>query len=187
MDFIQGIALVVFVLILIILPVIILYNKLIRVRNFAQNAWAQIDVQLKRRYDLIPNLVETVKGYAAHEKQVFENVTQARAMATGAQNMDQRIQAENMLSGALRSLFAVAEAYPQLQASQNFSELQKELADTENKIAFARQFYNDTTMKFNTSIQTFPANILAGMLGFTFIPYFELDDIRERSAAQVKF
>jgi LemA protein len=175
------------ILVLLVLSVILLYNKLIKSRNFAQNAWAQIDVQLKRRYDLIPNLVETVKGYAAHEKEVFENVTKARAMAAEAQDMDQRIQGENMLSGALRSLFAVAEAYPQLQASQNFSQLQKELSDTESKIAFARQFYNDTTMKFNTSIQTFPANITAGMLGFTFIPYFELDDIRERSAAQVKF
>lgn len=187
MAFIQAFAVVLFLAILLVIAVILLFNNLIRVRNRAQNAWAQIDVQLKRRYDLIPNLIETVKGYAAHEKQVFENVTQARAMATGAQNMDQRIQAENMLTGALRSLFAVAEAYPQLQASQNFSELQKELAETESKIAFARQFYNDTTMKFNTSIQTFPANIIAGMLGFTFIPYFELDDIRERSAAQVKF
>jgi len=187
MGFIQGIGVVLLVLIILVLPITILFNKLIRARNFAQNAWAQIDVQLKRRHDLMPTLIETVKGYAAHEKEAFEKVTQAQAMAAGAQTMDQRIEAENMLTGALRSLFTVAEAYPQLQASQNFSGLQKELADTENKIAFARQFYNDTTMKFNASIQGFPGNIIAGMLGFAFIPYFEPDDIKERSAAEVKF
>lgn len=166
---------------------IMLYNGLVRARNMAQNAWAQIDVQLKRRYDLIPNLIETVKGYAAHERQVLENVTRARSMAAGAQTMDQRIQAENMLSGALRSLFAVAESYPQLQASHNFMQLQQELSDTESKIAFARQFYNDTAMKFNNRIQVFPANLLAGAMGFHFIPYFEASDSRERNAVQVRF
>lgn len=166
---------------------IFLYNSLVRARNFAQNAWAQIDVQLKRRYDLITNMVETVKSYAAHERQVFENVTRARALTAGAQNMDQRIQAENVLSGALRTLFAVAEGYPQLQASQNFMQLQQELSDTESKIAFSRQFYNDTAMKYNNRIQVFPANLLAGVMGFHFIPYFEAADSLERNAVQVKF
>lgn len=168
------------------LLLVFLYNRLIRLRNLVQNAWAQIDVQLKRRADLIPNLVETVKGYASHERETLENVTRARAAVMGAQNMEQRAEAENMLSGALKSLFAVAEAYPQLQASQNFAQLQKELSDTESKIAFSRQFYNDTTMKYNTRIQMFPANLLAGIMGFQHIPYFEAG-AGEREAVQVKF
>ena len=165
----------------------LLYNSLVRARNLARNAWAQIDVQLKRRYDLIPNLVESVKGYAAHERQVLENVTRARAAAAAARSLEERQQAENMLTGALRTLFAVAESYPQLQASQNFLQLQKELSDTESKIAFARQFYNDTAMKYNNRIQTFPANLLAGALGFVFIPYFETEDVRERAPVRVGF
>lgn len=165
---------------------IVLYNRLVGLRNMVQNSWSQIDVQLKRRFDLIPNIVATVKGYAAHEKQVLENVTQARSMVVGAQTFAERQQGENMLAGALKSLFAVVEAYPQLQASQNFIQLQKELSDLETKIAFARQFYNDTTMKYNTSLQTFPDNLIAGMLGFAPIAYFEVD-YHERNAVQVQF
>lgn len=162
------------------------YNGLVKLRNMVQNSWAQIDVQLKRRFDLVPNLVESVKGYASHEKEVFEKVTQARAMIQSAQSLEQRQQAENVLTGTLRSLFAVAEAYPQLQANQNFMELQKELSDLEAKIAFARQFYNDTTMKYNTETQSFPTNILAGMFGFAAMPYFQVDE-GQRQAVQVKF
>ena len=163
------------------------YNRLVVARNFVQNAWAQIDVQLKRRADLIPNLVNTVKGYMDHERETLESVTQARAMALGAQNMEQRQEAENMLSGALKSLFAVAESYPQLQASQNFARLQNELSDTESKIAFSRQFYNDTTMKYNTRVQMFPANLFATVLGFQVIPYFQVVEPAQREAVQVKF
>ena len=165
---------------------IALYNRLISLRNMVQNSWAQIDVQLKRRFDLVPNLVATVKGYATHEQQVLENVTQARSLVAGAQTFEQRQQAENMLTGALKSLFAVAEAYPQLQASANFAQLQSELSELEAKIAFARQFYNDTTMKYNTAIQTFPNNLIAGIAGFVAIFYFEVD-YREREAVQVRF
>ena len=162
------------------------YNGLVQARNRFKNAFAQIDVQLKRRYDLIPNLVETVKGYAAHEKDVLEKVTQARSMVQSAQSLEQRQQAENMLTDTLRSLFAVAEAYPQLQANQNFMELQRELSDLEAKIAFARQFFNDTTMNYNTEIQSFPNNILAGMFNFQAMPYFQVDEV-QRQAVQVKF
>ena len=166
---------------------VVLYNRLILARNLVQNAWAQIDVQLKRRADLIPNLVSTVKGYMEHERETLEKVTQARAMALGAQSMEQRQQAENMLSGALKSLFAVAEAYPQLQASQNFAQLQKELSDTESKIAFSRQFYNDTAMKYNTRIQMFPVNLFAMLLGFHAAPYFQVMEGEQREVVQVKF
>ncbi len=162
------------------------YNTLVKLRNRVQNSWAQIDVQLKRRFDLVPNLVETVKGYAAHEKDVLEKVTQARSMVQSAQSLEQRQQAENMLTDTLRSLFAVAEAYPQLQANQNFMELQRELSDLEAKIAFARQFFNDTTMNYNTEIQSFPNNILAGMFNFQAMPYFQVDEV-QRQAVQVKF
>lgn len=182
-------------IILLVLGVIVLgvggwlisaYNMLVRLRNMVQNSWAQIDVQLKRRFDLVPNLVETVKGYATHEREVFERVTQARSMIQSSQSLEQRQQAENMLTNTLRSLFAVAEAYPQLQANQNFMELQHQLTELEAKIAFARQFYNDTTMKFNTEIQSFPTNIIAGMFGFLAMPYFQVDDV-QRQAVQVKF
>ena len=162
------------------------YNSMVRLRNMVQNSWAQIDVQLKQRFDLVPNLVETVKGYAAHEKEVLEKVTQARSMVQSAQSIDQRQQAENQLTNTLRSLFAVAEAYPQLKANDNFRDLQQQLTVLEEKIAFSRQFYNDTTMKFNTTIQSFPTNLLAGMFGFQALPYFEVDDV-QRQAVQVKF
>jgi len=153
---------------------IAVYNGLIRLKNRVDEAWSDIDVQLKRRYDLIPNLVNTVKGYAAHEKEVFEKVTEARTRAMGAQSAADKAQAENMLSQTLKSLFAVAEAYPDLKANQNFLELQRELTDTEDKIQASRRFYNGNVRDFNTKIQVFPNNIFAGMLGFSAREFFEV-------------
>jgi len=167
--------------------VIALYNRLIVLRNRVDNAWSQIDVQLRRRYDLIPNLVETVKGYAKHERETFEKVTQARNMAINAGTVAEQGAAENMLTGALKSLFAVAEAYPELKANTNFMQLQEELTGTESKIAYARQFYNDSVMSYNTGIQSFPANLLAGMFGFTAREYFEIELAEAREAPQVSF
>ena len=167
---------------------IITYNGLVKLRQRVQNAWSQVDVQLKRRYDLIPNLVNTVKGYATHEKETFENVTRARTMAMGAGTVADQSQAENMLSGALKTLFAVAENYPDLKANTNFVKLQDELTDTESKIAFSRQFYNDIVQKFNTKIELFPTNLVAGMLGFQKADYFTLQGEPEaRQAVQVNF
>ena len=163
------------------------YNGLIRLRNQLENAWAQIDVQLKRRCDLIPNLVETVKGYAAHERGTLEAVIQARNMAVSAKGVADRAQAENVLTGALKSLFAVAEAYPNLKADQSFLALQEELTSTENKVAFARQFYNDSVMTFNTQIEIFPRNFIAGMFHFVRREFFEVKDEAQRNAPQVKF
>jgi LemA protein len=163
------------IVVILALAVVGIYNRLVTMRNRVDNSWSQIDVQLKRRYDLIPNLVNTVKGYAAHESGVFEKVTAARAAAINAQGVVEQAQAENMLSGALKSLFAVAEAYPDLKANTTFLDLQAQLTDTENKIAYARQFYNDSVMSFNTETQTFPNNILAGVFGFTQRAYFEAD------------
>ena len=163
------------------------YNSLIRLRNQLENAWAQIDVQLKRRHDLIPNLVETVKGYAKHERETFEKVTQARNMAMSAKTVGERAEAENVLTGALKSLFAVAEAYPELKANQNFMALQEELTSTENKISFSRQFYNDTVMTFNTRIEVFPTNIIAGMFHFARHEFFEVKAEEEREAPKVQF
>jgi LemA protein len=166
------------VVVLFVLYVILTYNKIIRTRNRIDNAYSQIDVQLKRRYDLIPNLVETVKGYAAHEKSTFEAVTNARANAISAQqgsSVAEQAQAENMLSGALKSLFAVAEAYPDLKANQNFLNLQEELTSTEDRIAYARQFYNDSVLGYNNNIQSFPGNTIAGMFHFSAREYFEGD------------
>ncbi len=157
------------------MAIIAIYNRLVVLRNRVDNSWSQIDVQLKRRYDLIPNLVETVKGYAAHESGVFEKVTAARAAAINAQGVEQQGQAENMLSGALKSLFAVAEAYPDLKANTGFLDLQAQLADAENKIAYARQFYNDSVMSLNTAVQSFPNNLLAGPFGFSCRAYFEAE------------
>jgi LemA protein len=160
---------------LIIIALILMYNGLIRFRNRIDNAWSQIDVQLKRRYDLIPNLVNTVKGYAEHEKSTFEAVTQARANAISAEGPAQQAQAENVLSGALKSLFAVAEAYPDLKANQNFLNLQEELTSTEDRIAYARQFYNDSVLSYNNRIQTVPSSVIAGMFNFEKREYFEGD------------
>ena len=164
-----------------------LYNNLVTLRNRCDNAWAQVDVQLKRRYDLIPNLIETVKGYAAHERDVFQKVTEARAAAISATGIKDQGAAENALSGALKSLFAVAEAYPELKANQNFLMLQEELAGTEGKIAYARQFYNDIVMKFNTKQQVFPSNIIAGMFQFKLKEYFEIEEPAAREPVKVQF
>jgi LemA protein len=164
-----------------------IYNSLINLRNRANNAWAQVDVQLRRRYDLIPNLIETVKGYAKHEREVFQKVTEARSKAIDAGSVKEQEQAENMLSGALKSLFAVVENYPELKANQNFLMLQEELAGTEGKIAYARQFYNDTVMKFNTKQQIFPSNIIANMFNFKEKEYFEIEEPAAREPVKVKF
>ncbi len=164
-----------------------IYNGLIKFRNRTDEAWSDIDVQLKRRYNLIPNLVETVKGYAKHEREVLERVTEARTKAMGAQNPEEKGQAENMLTGALKTLFAVAESYPDLKANQNFLELQRELSDTENKIQAARRFYNGNVRDFNIKIETFPNNMVAGMLGFTKRDFFELAGEAERGPVKVEF
>jgi LemA protein len=167
--------------------VIGLYNGLVRGRNEVKSAWSSIDVQLKRRYDLIPNLIETVKGYAGHERQTFEAVTKARQQAisfTGT--VEERGKVENMLSQTLRSLFAVAEAYPNLKANQNFLALQEELATTENKIGFSRQYYNDTAKQYKNRIEVFPSNVVAGMFGFKAEPFFQVETAGERVAPQVK-
>ena len=163
------------------------YNGLVRLRNQLENAWAQIDVQLKRRHDLIPNLVETVKGYATHERETFEKVIQARNIAISAKSVGDRAEAENVLTGALKSLFAVAEAYPDLKANSEFMRLQEELTSTENKVAFARQFYNDTVMTYNTHIEVFPTNFIATMFNFGRREFFEVKGEDEREAPQVKF
>ena len=163
------------------------YNGLVRLRNQVKNAWSQIDVQLKRRYDLIPNIVETVKGYAAHEKETFERVVQARQRGIDASDVKQQQEAENMITGALRKLFALSEAYPDLKANQNFLALQEELASTENKIGFARQYYNDTVKDFNTRQEMFPANLVASMLGFQPTDFFEIEEASQREAPKVKF
>ncbi len=174
------------ILAIVILYVIFTYNKLIVLRNRVKNAWAQVLVQLKRRADLIPNLVETVKGYASHEKTVFENVTKARTQFLSATTPTEQMEASNMLTGALRTLFAVAENYPQLKANENFLKLQEDLTDTENKIAFSREFYNDTVMKYNNAIQMFPANLLAGMFGFQPEKLFEIPE-EDREPVKVQF
>jgi len=174
------------IVVLFILWVVFLYNRMVVLRNRIENAWSQIDVQLRRRYDLIPNLVETVKGYAAHEKGVFEEVTKARSAMTQAQGVAEQGEAQNMITQALKSLFAVAEAYPDLKANQNFMMLQEELSGTESKIAYARQFYNDTVMAYNTLIQSFPANMLAGPFGFTEREYFPMEDAA-REPVKVQF
>ena len=163
------------------------YNSLIRLRNQTDEAWSDIDVQLKRRYDLIPNLVETVKGYAKHERELFENVTKARTAAMGAKGIAEKGKAENMLAGTLKSLFAVAENYPDLKANQNFLKLQDELADTENKIQAARRFYNGNVRDLNTKIQIFPNNMIAGMMGFKDYEFFEIEEAGEREPVKVNF
>ena len=163
-----------------------LYNGLVRLRNRIEAAWAQIDVQLRRRYDLIPNLVETVKGYATHERETLDSVTRARAAAESASGPADQAAKENMLTQTLRSLFAVSEAYPDLKANQNFLSLQEELSATEGRIAYARQYYNDTVQRYNTKIQSFPAVLLAGALRFQEREYFEADDT-SRGPVNVSF
>ncbi len=172
-----------------ILLLVVLFNSFVTRRNRVKEAWADIEVQLKRRYDLIPNLVNAVKGYATHESSAFENVTKARTMAMGASGpTPAHAEAENMLTGALKSIFSVAEAYPDLKANQNFLSLQNELSDTENKIQAARRFYNANVRDFNTSIQTFPGNFIAGIFNFTQVEFFDLaDDDVAQNNVEVKF
>lgn len=172
--------------VLAILFIILVYNGLIRVRNLVDNSWSQIDVQLKKRSDLIPNLIETVKGYAKHEKDVFTEVTKARTSFLNAQTVGEKAKASNMLTDALKSVFAVAENYPQLRASENFKALQDELSDIEGKIAYARQFYNDAVLEYNNSIQVFPNSVVAGMLNFTRKDFFQVSG-EERKNVKVKF
>jgi len=176
-------------LVLVLLALVSVYNGLVRKRVRCREAWSQIDVQLKRRYDLIPNLVEAVKGYAAHEKETLERVIQARsaAIAVPPGDVKGQAQAENFLAGALRQLFALSESYPDLKANQNFLQLQEELTSTENRIAFARQHYNDSTALYNTACQKFPNNVVAGTFGFERRDYFELEDTAQREAPKVKF
>ena len=175
------------IIILLFLWIVLTYNGLVRLKNRAKEAWADIDVQLKRRYDLIPNLVETVKGYATHEREVFEKVTEARSRAMGAKTIKERGEAENFLSDTLKTLFAVAENYPDLKASVNFLELQRELTDTEDKIQAARRFYNGNVRDLNIKIESFPANIIASKLGFQKMELFEIAEAVEREAPKVKF
>lgn len=175
------------VVVLFVLWIVGIFNKLIVLRNRTDEAFSDIDVQLKRRHDLIPNLIETVKGYAAHERGVFEEVTKARSQAMQATTVQEKAQSENMLTGALKSLFAVAENYPDLKASANFMELQNQLTDTEDKIQAARRFYNANVRDFNIQQQTFPANTIAGMFGFKPKEFFEVEGEAERKAPEVKF
>jgi len=179
-------------IILIIVGVLVLwiiatFNGFVRLRNRTKEAWADIDVQLKRRYNLIPNLVETVKGYATHERELFEKVTEARSRAMGAKGLKERGEAENTLSNTLKTLFAVAENYPQLKASENFLELQRELRDTEDKVQAARRFYNGNVRDLNIRVESFPANTVANLFNFKKMELFELTEITEREAPKVKF
>ncbi len=174
------------VVIIIILAIILLYNGLVTARNKVKNAWAQIDVQLNRRSDLIPNLIETVKGYASHEKSIFNDVTKARSGLMNANNVKDIGKANNELSSTLKTLFAVAENYPDLKANENFKELQKQLEETEDKIAYSRQFYNDTVYMYNNKCQTFPSNIFANVFGFKEADFFEATE-ESRSVPQVEF
>jgi LemA protein len=166
---------------------VVLYNRLVRLRNRAENAWAQVDVQLRRRYDLIPNIVEAVKGYASHERQTFEDVTKARTAAQQAQTVPEQAQAENMLTQAIGRLFAVAEQYPQLRATENFQQLQAQLAETEGKIAISRQVYNDAVLTYDTALETVPTNIVAGLFNFEERQYFEVEEPAVREAPRVQF
>ena len=183
----------IWVLVLIAIVVVVglllvaLYNRLVQQRNRVDNAWAQVEVQLKRRWDLIPNLVETVKGYAAHERGTFEAVTEARTRAQQAGTPAEAAQAEGILGAALGRLFAVAEAYPELQADENFRQLQTELSETENRVAVSRQVYNDTVLTYNNTVQTFPGLVLAGPFGFTIREFFEVEDQAQREPPSVDF
>ena len=176
----------VIVLVLLLLGGILVYNRLVSLRARVDNGWSQIDVQLRRRYDLIPNLVKTVQGYASHEREVFENVTEARSRAIDANAVPDQASAENQITRGLRQLMAVAENYPELKANQNFLALQEELTGTESKIAFARQFYNDQVMRLNTLIGSFPSNVIAGTFGFRTREFFDIED-PVRAPSEVEF
>jgi LemA protein len=175
------------IVVVVALLLVALYNRLVQQRNRVDNAWAQVEVQLKRRWDLIPNLVETVKGYAAHERETFEAVTQARARAQQAGNPAEAAQAEGILGAALGRLLAVAEAYPELQADENFRQLQTELSETENRVAVSRQVYNDTVLTYNNTVQTFPGLVVAGPFGFTIREFFEVEEEGQRQPPVVDF
>ena len=177
---------VVVVVVLLLLTTVVLYNRLVRLRNRAENSWAQVDVQLRRRYDLIPNLVEAVKGYAAHERGTFEEVTNARAAAAQAKSVAEQAQAENVLTAALGRLFAVAEAYPALRATENFQQLQAQLTDVEQNIAVSRQIYNDTVLSYDNALETVPTNVFASLFNFRAREYFEIEGAA-REAPQVQF
>ena len=174
------------VIVILVLILVGMFNKLVRLRNRAENAWAQVDVQLRKRYDLIPNLVETVKGYAAHERGTFEEVTAARTAAQQAQTVAEQAQAENVLTAALGRLFAVAEAYPQLRATENFQQLQAQLSDVEQNIAVSRQVYNDTVLSYDNALETFPTNVIAGLFHFNPREYFQTEEAT-REAPRVSF
>jgi len=174
------------VVVILLLVLVGMYNKLVRLRNRAENGWAQVDVQLRKRYDLIPNLVETVKGYATHERQTFEEVTAARTAAQQAQGVAEQAQAENVLTAALGRLFAVAEAYPQLRATENFQQLQAQLSDVEQNIAVSRQVYNDTVLSYDNALETFPTNVIAGLFHFNPREYFQTEEAT-REAPRVSF
>jgi len=184
MNFIQ---IIVALVVVVILWLILTYNRFVTLRNRVKEAWADIDVQLKRRYDLIPNLVETVKGYASYERELLEKVTEARAQAMGAQGIKERGNAENALSQTLKSLFAVSENYPDLKASQNFLELQRELTDTEDKIQASRRFYNGNVRDFNTTLQSFPQNTVAGIFHFKAAEFFEIQEASQKEPVKVSF
>jgi LemA protein len=181
---VAGVWIFVAIVIVAVLAFVFAYNRLVRERQRVENGWSQIDVQLRRRYDLIPNLVETVKGYAAHEREVFEDVTQARAAAMGARGVGAQAQAENQVTAGLNKLIAVAENYPDLKASENFLALQEELTGTESKIAYARQFYNDQVMRLNTAIQSFPSSVVAYAFHFQAREFFQIDE-PQRGPVQV--
>jgi LemA protein len=174
-------------IVLLVVIVIGMYNKLVTLRNRAENAWAQVDVQLRKRYDLIPNIVEAVKGYAAHERAVFDEVTQARTAAQQAQGVQEQAQAENALTAAIGRLFAVAEAYPELRATENFQQLQAQLTEVEGDIAVSRQVYNDTVLTYDTALETVPTSVIAGIFNFREREYFEVEEAAIREAPQVSF
>ena len=173
--------------VLVVVLLVLFYNRLVRLRNRVDNSWAQIEVQLKRRWDLIPNLIETVKGYAAHERETFQAVTEARTRAQQAKTPADTAEAEGILGQALGRLLAVAEAYPELQADENFRQLQTELAETENRIAVSRQVYNDSVLTFNNAVQTFPGAVLAGPFGFSVREFFDVEDEAQREPPRVDF
>ena len=182
-----GFLIILAAILFIVLSVASIYNNLVQLRENVKNGWSQIDVQLKRRHDLIPNLVETAKGYLAHERQTLENVTKARQQAIDASTLKDRQAAENLLTGTLRSLFAVMENYPNLKADQQMRQLHEELTSTENKIAFARQYYNDEVNRFNVATQSFPSNVIAGTFNFEKKEFFQMEDPLEKATPQVKF
>lgn len=183
----MGVWIVLGVIVVLIGIIIWMYNRLVTLRQRTENAWSQIDVQLKRRHDLIPNLVETAKGYMEHEQETLTKVTEARQQAVDAEGLQDQAEAENMLTGALRSLFAVSENYPDLKADENMQQVQEELTNTENKISFARQHYNDVTMDYNETQKQFPMNVIAGQFGFEERDYFEIEDPAEKEAPEVDF